>query len=1116
MAGNAQVLGLLEEMLDSGKTPEEVCRDCPELLLEVRKRWQAFCRIDAQVGALLPGLRTALDAGAVTPEPPSAGPLQVPGYQVEAVLGRGGMGVVYKARQHALGRSVALKMLLLGPVAGSAELGRFRRETMALACLRHANIVQVYDAGDVEGRPYFAMEFVEGGSLAQKLAGTPQPARQAAALLATLAEAVQVAHQGGILHRDLKPANILLTADGTPKIADFGLARRLDGGAGLTQSGVPMGTPSYMAPEQARGQTTIGPAVDVYALGAILYELLTGRPPFQGETAAATIHQVVNHDPVPPSRLNFKIPRDLETICLKCLQKAPPHRYASARALADDLRRFGEGRPIQARRLGPAPRLWRWCRRSPALAALVATALVLVGLASGGGVWLMQQQADRRAEAARNDAQLRNEVGTALAQGVSLRQGFHFHEARQLLEQARQRLEPAGPDDLRRQVEKGRGDLDLTERLDTARMQALKLVGGEFNLAGAEPLYTTAFAEAALAREEDDVEAVAARVRESTVREEIVAALDDWASITRDRPRRAWLLAAARASDPDPVRDQLRQPDVWRDAKRLTQLARELSVADLSPQLATALGRVAIDSGGDAVPFLTAVHARFPQDFWLNFQLACALGEARRFEEALSYVRAALALRPTASVTHEALGDILRYLNRFDEAIGPYEEALRIEPNFAAAHCNLGLVLCAKGRHSEGIEHYRRALRLVPNSTEFHNNLGVALKESGQPNEAIDHYQEALRIEPNFAVAHIGLGAILRAKGQLPEAIGHFQEALRIEPESTRVQEWLCVSLYPAARASIHDATRPGSENARPGELEQSARRRQALGWLRTSLELTTKLKNVGKLVDSPLSTWQTDPALASVRDPRMLAKLPDAEREQWQRLWVDVAAHVAADPLAQGRACAARQQWTRAADRYARALMRGTTEQGHFWFEYAALSLLSGDRPGYARACARMIERCGKDEGPRAYHVARACTLAPDAVADASMPGRLAEKELQRFAEEFWSLTEQGALAYRTGRYQEAVPLFEKSLRADPKAGKAVLNWLWLALAHQRLGKSEEARRWLGKATTWLEQYHDGMPNRAEEELGLHLHNWLEANVLRREAESIIPADLLSSQSGK
>jgi tetratricopeptide (TPR) repeat protein len=182
-----------------------------------------------------------------------------------------------------------------------------------------------------------------------------------------------------------------------------------------------------------------------------------------------------------------------------------------------------------------------------------------------------------------------------------------------------------------------------------------------------------------------------------------------------------------------------------------------------------------------------------------------------------------------------------------------------------------------------------------------------------------------------------------------------------------------------------------------------------------------------------------------------------------------------------------------------------GATDDGEFLFEYAAVLLLSGDRPSYTRACARMVERCHKASNLRAYHVARACTLAPDAVADASLPGRLAEAELKTYVGQFWSLTEQGALHYRAGRFEQAVVLFEQSLRADTQPGKAVLNWLWLALAQQQLGKSEDARRWLAKATAWLDQYRDGMPARAEDELGLHLHNWLEAHVLRREAEALI-----------
>jgi tetratricopeptide (TPR) repeat protein len=277
---------------------------------------------------------------------------------------------------------------------------------------------------------------------------------------------------------------------------------------------------------------------------------------------------------------------------------------------------------------------------------------------------------------------------------------------------------------------------------------------------------------------------------------------------------------------------------------------------------------------------------------------------------------------------------------------------------------------------------------------------------------------------------------------------------------------------------------------------------------LRAVLELKTRLSKEGKAVGWSLTAWQTDPALAGVREQAALTKLSGDEREQWQRLWADVAALLAADPTERARAHAARRDWAGAAGDYGHALSLRATDDGELWLEYAAVLLLSGDRAGYARACARMIERCGKAPDLRAYHVARACTLAPDAVPEASLPHRLAESELGSAAREFWSLTEQGALHYRAGRFPESVALFEQSLAADARPGRAVLNWLWLALANERIGKREEARRWLDTATVWLDHFHDGMPSRAEQELGLHLHNWLEAQILRREAEAAITAD--------
>jgi serine/threonine protein kinase len=306
MASNPQVLGLLEEMLDSGRTPEEVCCDCPELLPEVRQRWQEFCLIDEQVGALLPGLRTVQQPGPTAAVPPTAGLPQVPGYEVEAVLGCGGMGIVYRARHLALKRTVALKMLAAGTGSRPAERARFRAEAEAVARLQHPNIVAIHEVGEVDGRPFIALEYVAGGSLAERLARQLLPPRDAARLVAALAEAMHLAHSRNLVHRDLKPANVLLAGAADtplgqcqPKVTDFGLVRQLDAEGGQTFDGLVMGTPSYMAPEQAEGRArSAGPAADVYALGAILYECLTGRPPFQGATPLAILEQVRSREPV--------------------------------------------------------------------------------------------------------------------------------------------------------------------------------------------------------------------------------------------------------------------------------------------------------------------------------------------------------------------------------------------------------------------------------------------------------------------------------------------------------------------------------------------------------------------------------------------------------------------------------------------------------------------------------------------------------------------------------------------------------------------------------------------------------------------------------------------------
>ena len=323
-------------------------------------------------------LESALSA-APSRNPAPAGWPAVAGFEILEELGRGGMGVVYKARQINLGRLVALKMVLAGAHAGPHALARFHKEAQAVASLQHPNIVQIHDVGQAGGLPYLSLEFIDGGSLAQQINGRPQNITEAAWTIRTLARAIHAAHRQGIVHRDLKPANILRTADGRLKITDFGLARRLDDDSHQTLTGTVVGTPDYMAPEQARGHGhDAGPLVDQHALGAILYELLTGRPPFRGATPFDTMEHVRTQESVPPTRLQPKVPRDLETICLKCLQKEPHRRYADANALADDLDRFLEGRAVLARPISAVERLGRWCRGNRRVAGLAATVLVLL------------------------------------------------------------------------------------------------------------------------------------------------------------------------------------------------------------------------------------------------------------------------------------------------------------------------------------------------------------------------------------------------------------------------------------------------------------------------------------------------------------------------------------------------------------------------------------------------------------------------------------------------------------------------------------------------------------------------------------------------------------------
>jgi predicted Ser/Thr protein kinase len=393
-------------------------------------------------------------------ESPSATP-ELLGFDSLQELGRGGMGVVYRARQTSLNRTVALKMILSSEHAGEGARLRFLAEAETIAKVQHPGIVQVYAYGTHKDHPYIALEFIDGGSLDRVLAQETLLPRDAARLVAQVAEAIHVAHQAGIIHRDLKPANVLLAnvdrqrggLKATPKITDFGLSKQINTGEGMTATGVIVGTPSYMAPEQAEGQKSVGPAVDIYALGAILYECLTGRPPFKAATPLDTILQAVSDEPIPPQRLQPTTPKDLDTICLKCLRKDPAKRYASAAALAEDLHNWLAGKPITARPVGRLERGVKWCKCYPAVAALVVVSTLAAIVASGLAAWAIQAeeaavaerdakavalQAEQKALRAETEQRRRAEEQTRLANSVSR---FLRQDVLQLADPATQRAD---------------------------------------------------------------------------------------------------------------------------------------------------------------------------------------------------------------------------------------------------------------------------------------------------------------------------------------------------------------------------------------------------------------------------------------------------------------------------------------------------------------------------------------------------------------------------------------------------------------------------------------------------------------------------------------------------
>jgi serine/threonine-protein kinase len=771
------------------------------MLAEVRSTWLRVRAVDAELSSILPGTN-----GACETVIPFGGELpQIPGYEMQRVLGRGGVAIVYLAHHVRLGRSVAVKMLLAGPQAKIRELERFSREAKTLAELHHPNIIQIFDVGDYKGCPYFTMEYLNGGSLSDRVKERPMPAKDAARMIGTLADAIHAAHQSGIIHRDLTPSNILFTTDGLPKITDFGLARHMDGNTGgLTLMGAAVGTPGYMAPEQADGRgTKTGPAKDVYALGAILFKLLAGRPPFQAETTASTIRHLLFDDPVSPAKLNPSVPRDLETICLKCLSKEPQKRYESAAALADDVRRFERGEPIHARPIGHFGRTVRWARRRPALAGAIAFSVLLTFALIATILWWHHQQTALQATAIAY-------AEADLLEAARKRDRGEYDASAAVLQRARDRLRVFVPPELSQRLSTAFNNLQLVTRLDAIRLERAlakpptDVVGVLVTPAtavrrGGEGLpddtsssqhYEQTFREAGIGSPGRNSAEAAEHVRESPVRDLLVAALDDWSACTTDADQQKWILAVVRQADPDPWRDRVRDPATWNDAESLRDIAARAPTGGPSPQLLVVLGARLRANNIDAVPFFVRVAAAYPNDLWANIEAGNTFLQQSNSLEAAGYYRAALALRPKTASLHYALGGMYLNLHRWDECIAEYEQAIRLDSANAWCYNRLGVALQWMGEHDdEAIAKFRESIRIDPNIGWTHHHLAVSLERKGHFDEAVAEFCEAIRLFPNKRVEwKWDLRRVLMRQGRGADVRAAWKEELA--PRPTTYYDW--------------------------------------------------------------------------------------------------------------------------------------------------------------------------------------------------------------------------------------------------------------------------------------------------------------------------------------
>ncbi|APZ91330.1 protein kinase domain-containing protein [Fuerstiella marisgermanici] len=773
--------------------------------------------------------------------------IDLPDYEVLAEIARGGMGVVYKARQRSLDRIVALKMILSGRLASEYVVDRFLVEARAAAGLDHPGIVPVYEVGTHDGNHFYSMAFINGPSLAALLRDGPFNQTDAVAHVVAIANAVQFAHDRGIIHRDLKPGNILVDADGTPKVTDFGLARRHDETDGLTQTGQIIGTPAYMAPEQATADSAdVTTTSDVYSLGAILYCLITGRPPFQASTAVDTLRLVLDFEPTPPRQLNPLVGCDIETICLRCLQKDPARRFASARELAEELKRWQNHQPIQSRPVSRFERLQRWCRRNPTTAALSSLLLlVLVTLAV-----LTPGYIERRVSLRYQSEQIASQANSSLGRAADFLREAHrvrsgdFSAPTAELVQAESLLSVAPNAELTDQLESLNRDLALVRRLEGARIARSTSLAGTLNVDQAANEYLSALTDWLGESPLDNAERAADSIKQSVATERILAGLDDWSLtltyLTQQNPDDASLqnqydaiqqLAESVDDSPTELESFIRStPPLLAESTtpdpRLQKLAASDDLAIVSPDITIRLGeRLPPTERG---PLYREALKRAPDDFWLNFEFA-RISEVDAPEDALSHYIVAQSLRPESAFAAGSLGMFYFRARDLERARDAFERAVTLDPKNLRARHRLFRTLGLLEHHAAAAELADRTLNEYPDSAIAMTMVAQAFNYKASVDDTLDRnkgeemLREAIRADPQLDLSHYALGGLLYIQKRYEAAKAPLEKAIELNPTLAGAELMLARNL---ARLSKNDAAIRHAEaalavNPRDGEAWQ-------------------------------------------------------------------------------------------------------------------------------------------------------------------------------------------------------------------------------------------------------------------------------------------------------